>query len=118
MLLAAILVITLTNIAATLGARLSGLLTPFPIAVTILAAFTQRFEGAEAAARLLRGLVAGLLSFAIFFLVAGLAIAHWSAVMTFTAATVTALAWHAIVGLWKGDVRAAVVHRWRVARRI
>jgi hypothetical protein len=118
MLLAAVLVLTLTRLAATLGPRLSGLLTPFPIAVTILAAFTQHFEGAEAATRLLRGLVAGLFSFAIFFLVAGLAITRWPVSMTFAAAMVTALAWHAAAVLLKGDVRAAVVHRWRVARGI
>jgi hypothetical protein len=118
MLLAAILVITLTSIADTLGPRLSGLLTPFPIAVTILAAFTQHFEGPDAAARLLRGLAAGLFSFAMFFLVAGLAITLWSVTLTFTVATLTALACHAAAGALKGEIGAAVVHRWRVARGI
>ncbi len=71
MVIAAAFVVLLTTFAATLGPQLSGLLSPFPIFVLVLVTFTHHQLGAGAAARLLRGVVLGSLSFAGFFLVAG-----------------------------------------------
>jgi hypothetical protein len=71
MLIAATFVVLLTTFAATLGPQLSGLLSPFPVFGLVLATFTYRQQGPQAAARLLRGVVLGSLAFGSFFLVAG-----------------------------------------------
>jgi len=71
MLIAATFVVLLTTFAASLGPQLSGLLSPFPVFGLVLATFTHHQQGSRPAARLLRGVVLGSLSFACFFLVAG-----------------------------------------------
>ncbi len=63
---AVILVLTVTGLAAWLGPRLSGALTPFPIATTILLAFTHAQQGAPAAVRFLRAFLPAMWSFALF----------------------------------------------------
>jgi hypothetical protein len=68
MVVAAALVLTLTAAASSLGARLTGLLTTFPVYATILAVFAHRQQGLVAAASVLRGLLAGLFGFSAFFL--------------------------------------------------
>lgn len=105
MAIAALLVAALTAAAGAVGPRMSGLLTPFPVAATILAVSTHRTEGSEAAGQLLRGLLAGLFSFALFFLIAGLALTRWGMMSAFIGATAGALALHA--GLWKYHTRRA-----------
>lgn len=94
MLVATAFVIILTGIAGILGPRLSGLLTPFPIFATILGAFTHRFQGSAAACTLLRGVVTGSFTFAVFFLVIASLLAQWGIVFTFSAAIVAALLIH------------------------
>ena len=69
MAVATALVLTLTALAPALGPRLSGLLATFPIFATVLAVFAHRHQGAPAARRVLRGLLAGLVGFASVFLV-------------------------------------------------
>jgi hypothetical protein len=66
---AAILVIGLTHFAQALGPRLSGFLTPFPVASTVLAVFAQRQGGGAAAVAVLKGLLLALNAFAVFCLV-------------------------------------------------
>ena len=68
-LLATALVLTLTGAASELGARLTGLLAPFPLYATILAVFAHRLQGSAAAIQVLRGLLIGLFGFATFFVV-------------------------------------------------
>lgn len=63
------LVLLITQASATLGPQLSGLLTPFPIYVSVLASSTYRLQGAEQAARLVRGATLGLFTPAVFFLI-------------------------------------------------
>jgi hypothetical protein len=63
---AVILVLTVTGLAAWLGPRLSGALTPFPIATTILLAFTHAQQGAPAAVGFLRAFLPAMWSFALF----------------------------------------------------
>ena len=109
MLLAALLTVALTTGASTLGPRLAGLLTPFPVAATILAAFTHHFSGADAAAKLLRSLVAGLYSFAIFFLVGGTALKSRSITVAFVAAGAAALLSHGLVWRLISERRAVPV---------
>ena len=99
MVLAIALVWIVTSAASRLGPRMSGLLTPFPVAASLLAVFTHRTDGPAAAARLLRGLVAGLFSFALFFLVAGVAVIPRGIAFAFIAATIAALGLHTIHAL-------------------
>jgi hypothetical protein len=100
MALAGAMVWGLTSIAARVGPIVSGLLTPFPIAATILAAFTHRLDGGRAASQLLRSLLIGLFAFAAFLLVVGTTIEHWTVGAAFAAATVATLGVHALVWYW------------------
>lgn len=69
MLLSATLVWTIAAVAERAGARLSGLLAPFPVFTTVLTVFTHQHDGPAAAAGFLRGLLIGMSSLAIFFAV-------------------------------------------------
>lgn len=71
MLIATAFVVGLTASADFLGARLSGLLAPFPIFASILAAFTHHLQGPKPARVLLQGTVIGAFTFATFFLCFG-----------------------------------------------
>jgi hypothetical protein len=69
----ALLVTTLSAISGTVGPSMTGVLAPFPIATSVLAAFILAQRGAGDAVRLLRGVPRGLYGFAAFcFLVAAL----------------------------------------------
>jgi hypothetical protein len=94
MVAATAVVVTLTAAAHALGPRLSGLLTPFPVAATILGGFTHHFEGPAAAVRLFRGLLAGLFAFAAFFLVIAVTIESWGLGASFGVASLAGLALH------------------------
>jgi hypothetical protein len=61
-----VLVLAVTGLAAGLGPRLSGAITPFPIATTILLAFTHGQQGAPAAVGFLRAFLPAMWSFALF----------------------------------------------------
>ena len=74
MVAATTLVLLITQASAALGPQLSGLLTPFPIYVSVLASSTYRLQGAEAAARLVRGATLGLFTPAVFFLIVSVTI--------------------------------------------
>jgi hypothetical protein len=63
------LVLLITEGAPVLGPHLSGLLTPFPVYATILGVFTLKFEGANASALFLRGVITGCLTTAVFLLI-------------------------------------------------
>jgi hypothetical protein len=63
---AVVLVLVITGLAGWLGPRLSGALTPFPIATTILLAFTHAQQGAPAAVSFLRAFLPAMWSFALF----------------------------------------------------
>ena len=68
MAISAAFVLVMTQAAGMIGPQMSGLIAPFPTFVLILAVFTHREAGGEAAANLARGVVLGSLSFAAFFL--------------------------------------------------
>ncbi|GAA0265571.1 hypothetical protein [Cryptosporangium japonicum] len=69
----AVLVVAVTAAAGTIGPGLTGVLAPFPVATSVVAAFVLARQGADAVARTLRGVPRGLLGFAVFcFLVAEL----------------------------------------------
>jgi hypothetical protein len=68
------LVLIITQASTALGPQLSGLLTPFPVYVSVLASSTYRLQGAEQAARLVRGATLGLFTPAFFFLIVSVTI--------------------------------------------
>jgi len=87
----ATLVVLLTGVADLLGPRLSGLLTVFPVAVSVLAAFSHRSQGAAFAVQLLRGLAAGLYCLTGFFLVLALLLERAGVAGSFAVATLASL---------------------------
>ncbi len=70
----AALVILLTTVAGALGPAVSGVLTPFPIAASVLAAFTLAHDGPAASVAMLRGFVVALPGFAAFFFAVAVAL--------------------------------------------
>jgi hypothetical protein len=92
MIVATTFVVVLTGIAPLLGARLAGLLSPFPLYATVLAVFAHRLEGAAPAISVLRGLLLGLFAFAAFFCVLSLTLIAQPIGIAFAAAIVVCLA--------------------------
>lgn len=99
MLAASAVVVILTSVASSLGPQLSGLLSTFPLYASILAAFTHRFQDAAAARRLLRGLITGIFTFAVFFLLIAVLVEGWGILVSFGLATLVALLLHGC-SLW------------------
>jgi hypothetical protein len=92
MIVATLFVVGLTGAANHLGPHLTGLLSPFPLYALILAVFSQHFDGPPAAIRVLKGMVQGLFSFALFFLIVGEFIEKAGIGVTLLLAVVIALA--------------------------
>jgi len=90
MLVATVLVLTLTGVAPLLGARLAGMLATFPVFATVLTVFAHRAQGRNAAQRVLRGLLLGLFAYSGFFLVVALAIERIGIIASFAIACVIA----------------------------
>lgn len=82
MITGALLTLGVTETAAVLGEVWSGLLAVFPIIGLVLSVFTHRALGPHQVTHLYRGMVQGLYSFAVFFLVLALLWPHvefWTA---------------------------------------
>jgi hypothetical protein len=92
MVVATAFVLILTSVASQLGARLAGLLAPFPLYAAVLAGFAHRIQGPEAAVSVLRGLLAGLFAFGAFFLVLVETLPRTSTAVAFLSALLCALA--------------------------
>jgi hypothetical protein len=88
------LVLLITGVAPLLGPQLTGLLSPFPIYATTLAVFTHRLQGGEEAAKLLRGLIVGTVTFIVFFLTVSLTIVEWGIAASFVTAVGVSLLTH------------------------
>lgn len=86
MIAATLFVLLVTDFAGALGSHLSGLITPFPVYTSILAVFNQGSSGIGSALALLRGLLYGLFSFVVFFLVVALSIGTLGTLPTFAIA--------------------------------
>lgn len=91
-------VLGVTKVADWLGPAWSGLLTPFPIMTSILAAFTHHQQGWRVSTRLLRGLLGAMFGFATFLFGVGWGLPDQSIALTYTLATlanavVNGLAW-------------------------
>ena len=68
------LVTVIVLAADAMGPQLSGIVSTFPVIVTVVGTFTHHRWGREAVWRMLRGLAASLFAFVAFFLVVGLAL--------------------------------------------
>jgi hypothetical protein len=83
------LVVGVTTAAHLLGPRWTGLLTPFPIATSVLAVFAHAQTGSPA--RLLRGLVVGLTGFVAFTTIVATTVERWGVARAFTVGVATAI---------------------------
>jgi hypothetical protein len=97
MAIAAALVWTVAELSAVFGPLVSGLLAPFPVVMTIMATSIHRRDGGVAARQFLSSLLTGLLSFAVFFAATGAFLPRHGIANAFAAATLGALATHALV---------------------
>jgi hypothetical protein len=91
MLSAASLVLLLTSVADQLGPKLSGALTPFPVATAVVATFTHAQNGSHAVTSFFRGLLPGLMGFALFCVVLTIGLREWSVPLTFALAILAQL---------------------------
>ena len=93
------LVLVVTSAAAAVGPRLTGVLAPFPITTSVVAAFALAQLGSPGAVRVAHGVTRGLLGFSVFcFLIATLVERLGTAaafVITGIAALVVQLIWQA-----------------------
>jgi hypothetical protein len=87
----ALLVILVTGLAAALGPGLTGALAPFPIALSVVCAFTTAQGGHPGVLALLRGIVPGLDGFALFCFLVAVLINRVSGVAAFGIATAAAV---------------------------
>jgi hypothetical protein len=90
MLVATGVVVAITGLAPILGARVAGLLSPFPVFAAVLTIFAHRAHGAVGATGVLAGLLLGLFAPAVFFLTLAVALPAVGLV-AFAIATVAAL---------------------------
>jgi hypothetical protein len=91
MVAAALLVFGVTHFASSLGAQLSGVLALFPVMSSVLVAFSHRNSGAPFAIHLLRGMVLGFISFAIFCTVLAVALPVLGTALSFGLAVAAAV---------------------------
>jgi hypothetical protein len=85
------LVLALTTAAGWLGPQLSGLLAPFPVITTVLATFTHSQLGSDEAVRLLRGMLSGFVTFALFCFTLTVSLKGATVTIAFALATAAAL---------------------------
>jgi hypothetical protein len=90
------LVLALTAVAGQLGAKLSGLLAPFPVITSVLAVFTHAQHGERELRLIMRGLVMGFVAYALFCFVLAVSLEAFGTAGGFLVATLAALATQAI----------------------
>ncbi len=83
--------------ADALGPQLSGILASYPVILSVVGTFTHYRWGREAVWRMLRAVTLSLFSFAIFFLVVGLALPAAGLVASYVLAALAALAITAVL---------------------
>ena len=93
---ALVLVLVLTALAGQLGAKLSGLLAPFPVVASVLAVFTHAQHGEQDLLRIMRGFVVGLIAYALFCFALTVSLGSLGVAASFLLAAVAALATQAI----------------------
>ena len=85
------LVVSVTALAHRLGPTLSGALTPFPVAISVLLGFSHAQQGSSAAVSFLRGFMPGMWSFAAFCFVVSVTIVALGTSAAFVLALACAL---------------------------
>lgn len=98
---AAVMVASIATLSETLGPGWSGLLTPFPIATTILVAFAHAQDGHKAVARMLEGFVPALAGLTLFFAVLAVGLPPLGAGGGFAAAFATSIATQVVLFRFK-----------------
>lgn len=106
-LMSATAVLTLTGLAAWLGARVSGAFTAFPSALGILLVFTHVQQGPTSVIRFLHGFLPGMWSFALFCFVLALAIVPCGTWLAFALAIASLIPSQAAVLWWISRIGAA-----------
>ncbi len=96
MVAATALVFLVTESSTTLGAQLSGLLTPFPIYVSVMSASMYRVQGPPSAVHFVRGTTLGLFTPAVFFLIVGATIVGMGIALSFGLAIAASLLTHGV----------------------
>lgn len=98
------LVLALTALAGQLGAKLSGLLAPFPVIASVLAVFTHALHGEDDLLRIMRGFVLGLVAYALFCFALAESLGSLSIAASFAVAVATAIATQsvALALTWRG----------------
>ena len=93
----ALMVLGLSAASAALGPHLTGLLTPFPVIASVLAAFTHAVDGSAAVRRYADALICGLPSFALFTTAISLLAVPAGVAVAFVVGTVAAALSHALL---------------------
>jgi hypothetical protein len=93
----AVLVVTLTGLAARLGSSWSGLLNAFPVLTTIVAVFSHAQRGAGAAMAFLHGYLQAIIGFGLFCVVIALGLPSLGLAWGLTGALAAQLVWHALL---------------------
>ena len=101
----AALVLAVTGAAGLLGPALAGILTPFPIAVSVVCGFVLAEEGTAAADVLLEGILRGMTGFAVFCFGVAVLLTRLPAAGAFVLASAAAVAVPLLAGVlsgWRG----------------
>lgn len=88
------LIFAITEYAPSLGATLSGLLTPFPIYTSVMVSTIHRRQGVASASQFVRGATLSLFTPAVFWLMVGSTIMSWGVGASYTIAIVASLTLH------------------------
>jgi hypothetical protein len=107
---AAGLILVLTAAADRLGPALTGLLTPFPVAIAIIAAFTHTQRGIDPVIAFFRGFLPALASFGLFCIVLAAGLESLGLAAALALALVLQLSTQTLT-LWKTNRRAAAAQR-------
>jgi len=91
------LVLALTALAERLGPHLSGLLAPFPVIASVLSVFTHILHGEDDVARIMRGFVIALSSYAMFCFTLAVSLRSLGTAAGFALATAVALTTQSLV---------------------
>jgi hypothetical protein len=86
------LVTVLLLTADALGPQLSGILSTYPVILTVVGTFTHHRWGREALWRVLRGLTVSLIAFVVFFLIVGFGLPAIGLIASYVLAITVALA--------------------------
>ncbi|GIF95845.1 hypothetical protein Cci01nite_09390 [Catellatospora citrea] len=109
----AALVVLVTTLSSALGPAMTGVLAPFPIATSVVAAFVLARHGSAETVRTLRGVLAGLVGFAVFCFTVAVSVDRWGVATAFSLALIVTMAGQFA---WLRVSRSARPPRWRFSR--